>query len=100
MSKRWRRDRSGVRVGVDRRCHDFGHFPAQSGPMEGQVLQLAWLASCCSHVAEKRQSGTEYHEPEFLTWRGEGSCLNGTRRKHSASSSLRATRPVSSVLLT
>ena len=26
----------------------------------------SWLASCCSHVAEKRQSGTEYHEPEFL----------------------------------
>jgi hypothetical protein len=28
-------------IGVDRRCHDFGHFPAQSGPMEEQVLQLA-----------------------------------------------------------
>src|SRR5450759_4074790 len=41
MSKRWRGNRSGVRVGVDRRCHDFGHFPAQSGPMEGQVPQLA-----------------------------------------------------------
>ena len=41
ISMRWRRNRSGVRVGVDRRCHDFGHFPTQSGPMEGQVLQLA-----------------------------------------------------------
>src|SRR5713226_10497538 len=26
----------------------------------------SWLASCGSHVAEKRQSGTEYHELEFV----------------------------------
>jgi hypothetical protein len=26
----------------------------------------SWLASCWNHVAEKRQSGTEYYEPEFL----------------------------------
>jgi len=32
-------------------------------------------------VPENVQSrDTFYHEPEFLTWRREGSCLNGTRR--------------------
>jgi hypothetical protein len=53
-----------VRVGVEQQgVTDFGHFPAQSGPMEGQVLQLQVAVSI---VAEKRQSGAEYHELEFL----------------------------------
>src|ERR1019366_6928273 len=41
-----------------------------------------------------------YPTPSRRTWRGGLICSNTTRRKHDASSSLRATRPVSSVLLT
>src|SRR6266566_681785 len=132
MSKRWRPES----LRRESRCRaegvtDFGHFPAQSGPMEGQVLQLA---SCCIYCCRETAVGcgvssTGVPLGTWVRWYldcimmygprgfsrvrglslarqltgelgGRGSCLNGIRRKHGASSSLRATRPVSSVLLT
>src|ERR1039458_4509782 len=60
----------------------------QRGPSLIARYELALTGLVTNPTADRR------------TWRGEGSCLNGTRTKRGASSSLRATRPVSSVLLT
>jgi hypothetical protein len=64
MSKRWRRNRSGVRVGAEQKVSPtldiFRHSPDQWKD-RFYSLQVA-----VSIVAEKRQSGAEYHELEFL----------------------------------
>jgi hypothetical protein len=62
------RRESRFRQKVSRLWTFFRHSPDQCGDSF-----CSWLASCCSHVAEKRQSA-EYHEPESL--RNLGSLLS------------------------
>src|ERR1017187_1667697 len=131
ISKRWRRNRSGVRVGVEKvsRLWTFSgtvRTNGRAGSAAGLQVVVAmlqrngswvrsimnrsslgtwvrWYLDCTMMYGPKGFQGmglVTNPTADRRTWRGEGSCLNGTRRKRGASSSLRATRPVSSVLLT